>query len=184
MNLRSEQKKIRRAALWASVLCVFKFAAGYVVLPLLFYFPIDLLDRLVFALRIDVFVLLWILICVRMVSRVRFYSAADMGGSAAGPPSAQLAIKAAFLQNTLEQAVIAVAVHLVLATLLRGSALSLIVVAVILFSIGRVAFYVGYPRGAGGRAFGMVVTVLPTLAGFVLAIVLLIAAMLGPPSVA
>ncbi|MBX9944827.1 MAG: MAPEG family protein [Reyranella sp.] len=153
--------------------------ASFLILPRLFNLPVDMLDRLAFVLRVDVFVLVWILIGVRMVSRVRFYSAADMGGSAAGPPSAQLAIKAAFLQNTLEQAVMAVGVHLALATLLSGPALSLIVGAAVLFSIGRVAFYLGYSSGAGGRAFGMVVTVLPTLAGFLLAIVLIIAAIFG-----
>lgn len=174
MNLRSEQQKIRRAALAAFVFCALVLGAAYVVLPRLFTFPIDLLDCLAFVLRADVFVFVWVLICVRMVSRVRFHSAADIGGSAAGPPSAQLAVKAAFLQNTLEQAVMAVGVHLALATLLRGSALSLIVAAVILFSIGRVTFYLGYAKGAGGRAFGMVVTVLPTLAGAVLAMVLMI----------
>ena len=66
-------------------------------------------------------------------------------------------------------------VHLALATQLSGPPLALIIAAVLLFGIGRVAFLIGYPKGAGGRAFGMITTVLPTLAGFVLTIVLMVA---------
>ena len=54
------------------------------------------------------------------------------------------------------------------------SALSLIVVAVALFGVGRIAFLIGYPHGAGGRAFGMVTTTLPSIAGYALAIGLIL----------
>ncbi|MBL8552229.1 MAG: MAPEG family protein [Hyphomonadaceae bacterium] len=109
------------------------------------------------------FIVLWLALAVRMVSRVRFVSAEDNRGAAYAAPSAQLAVKAAFLQNTLEQSVIAIGAHLTLATLIDGSALALIVGAVVLFVIGRAAFLFGYPNGAGARAFGMVVTALPSI---------------------
>lgn len=166
MNLRVEQRKIRVRSLYALGFCSFVLGACHVVLPRLFNFPNELLERLAFVLRADLFVLLWVLICVRLVSSVRFRSAIDMSAALSGERSAKLAIRAAFLQNTLEQAVLAVGVHLALATLIEGTALSLIVGAVILFGIGRIAFFAGYSGGAGSRAFGMVVTVLPTLAGF------------------
>jgi len=175
MDLRAEQRKVRRAAFASLLFCAAMMGAGYWILPRLFQFPTELAERLAFAVRADLFVLLWVLIAVRMVSRGRFNSPADIGGSAAGPPSPVIAVKAAFLQNTLEQAVLAAGVHLALASLIAGPLLSLIVVAVILFAVGRVTFFLGYPKGAGGRAFGMVTTVLPTLAGFVLAIVLMLA---------
>lgn len=175
MNLKDEQRKVRLAAVAATLFCSLMLGIGYLVLPGLLQFPVELSERLAFVLRADLFVLVWILIGVRLVSHGRFHSVADIGGSGSGPPSPKIATKVAFLQNTLEQAVLAVGVHLALATLLTGPALSLILIAVVLFGLGRVSFYVGYPHGAGGRAFGMVTTVLPTLAGFVLAITHIIA---------
>jgi hypothetical protein len=75
--------------------------------------------------------------------------------------------------------VVAVGAHLALATLLEGAALALIVTAVALFGFGRLAFLVGYSGGAGGRAFGMATTFLPTGAGYALAIGLLAHAACG-----
>ena len=173
-ELRVEQRKIIQAAVAAALFCTLSLAAGYFVLPRYFQFPTELADRLAFALRADVFVLLWVVAGVRMVSKGRFHSQADIGGSAASRPSPRIAIQAAFLQNTLEQAFIAVGAHLTLATLVEGPELSLIVVAVALFGIGRITFWFGYPHGAGGRAFGMALTALPTVAAYALAIALMV----------
>lgn len=174
MNLADEQRRVRRSSLLATLFCAAVLVAAWYVLPLVMTFPEDVTGALVLALRADLFVALWVIVAVRLVSRGRYRSAADISGSAAGPPSPALAIKAAFLQNTLEQAFLAIAIHLALASVLRGPALSLIVGAVILFSIGRLAFYVRYGGGAGARAFGMVTTMLPSVLGFLLAVVLLV----------
>lgn len=107
------------------------------------------------------------------MSRGRRKSAEDIRGSAFAPPSERIAIPAAFLQNSLEQAVLASGVYLALVTLLSGAELSLIVSAIVLFCIGRMAFFRGYPGGAPGRGFGMVLTLLPTLLGLGLAIILI-----------
>jgi hypothetical protein len=144
--------QIRRAAAQSSALCVVALATGYPMLSRLFSFPELMADRLAFALQADVFVMFWILFGVGLVSRGRRHSPADIGGAISGPPSPRIAIKAAFLQNTLEQAVLIVGMHLALVTLLPRDALSLIVVSVALFAIGRFTFLYGYRKGAGGRA--------------------------------
>lgn len=164
LDLRAEQGKVVRNAILAAVFCAVVLLGAYWGLPLAFSFPTDLAERTALALQADVAVLICLAVAVRMVSRVRFVSAEDSRGAAFGPPSAQLAIKAAFLQNTLEQSVIAIGAHVVLATLITGADLALIVGAVVLFVIGRATFFVGYPGGAGARAFGMVVTALPSMA--------------------
>jgi hypothetical protein len=69
----------------------------------------------------------------------------------------------AFLQNTLEQAFITVVAILALATVGGEAALAYVIATVVLFSLGRVTFLRGYPHGAGGRAFGIAMTVLPGL---------------------
>lgn len=143
----------------------------------MFEFPTVLVNRLAFALQASLFVLVWILIGVMMVSAGRRKSIADVGGAASGPPSEKIAVSVAFLQNTLEQAVLAVGAYLALATRLSGSWLSLIVIAVVLFGVGRLLFLMGYrrdQRGAKGRAFGMTLTIWPTLAGYLLAIALIL----------
>ncbi|MDZ4327764.1 MAG: MAPEG family protein [Pseudomonas sp.] len=155
------------------VVCVVALAAGYWGLPRFFEFPHDPLDRLMFWARLQVFLLAWVALGVGAVSRGRRQSAQDINGSAYGPPSSGLAIKVAFLQNTLEQAVLASGAYLALVTLLSGPALSLLVAAAILFCIGRVCFYLGYSGGAPGRGFGFVLTMLPTLLGYGLALVLI-----------
>lgn len=172
--LAAEQRKVIWNSVTALIFCAVVLAGGYLVLPLYFQFPTDLSDRLAFVLQADVFVFLWIALGVRMVARGRFHSPADNRGSAFAPPSPVIAVPVAFLQNTLEQAVVAVGAHLALATLLSGPALSLIPTAVVLFAIGRLMFLIGYPKGAGGRAFGMATTAVPTAGGYVLAIALII----------
>lgn len=178
-ELKEEQKKIVRNALWSALFCFLVLAAGYIVLPHYFQFPTGLAERMAFALQADLFVLAWVVIAVRMVSKVRFYSPEDNAGSAYTVPSPKIALPRAFLQNTLEQAVIAVGAHLALATLLSGAALALIPSAIFLFAIGRMTFLRGYPKGAPGRAFGIVMTVLPTAAGYVAAMGIILTALVN-----
>ena len=179
-DLQSERRKIRIAAFWSFVLTAHSLVFGYILLPGYIDLPEQMLGRLVFVLRVDVFVLLWVLFGVGLVSRARRHSAADINAALTGPPSPRIAVQAAFLQNTLEQAILAIGAHLALATLLQREAMSLIVVAVALFAVGRVAFLWGYRGGAGDRAFGMVTTTLPTLLGYVVAVALICARLWRP----
>ncbi|PSB22751.1 hypothetical protein C7B61_14410 [filamentous cyanobacterium CCP1] len=177
VNLHQEELAIRRAGVLSLILSALSLGVGYFTLPVWFEFPTALVNRLAFAIQSSLFVLLWVLVGVMMVSVGRRKSLADVGGAAAGPPSEKIAVSVAFLQNTLEQAVLAVGAYLALATLLSGPWLSLIATAVVLFAVGRLLFLIGYRRdyrGARGRALGMTLTLLPTLAGYVLAIALII----------
>ena len=78
------------------------------------------------------------------------------------------------MQNSFEQALIAIGVHLALATILTGRERLLIPVLVALHVVGRIAFRLGYPAGAGARAFGMSMTYYPILLSTCLAGVLVI----------
>ena len=80
----------------------------------------------------------------------------------------------AVLQNTLEQVVLAVVVHLALASLLRGREMVLIPLLVALFCSGRLAFWIGYRRGAGSRALGFGLTFYPTALALGLTLLLLV----------
>ncbi len=173
MDLKTEQKKVVQRGIVALIVCAGTLAIFRWLLPQFFQFPVGVPERIAFAVQVDVFLMIWIVLAIRMVSSGRIRSTDDIRGSAFGPPGPKIALKAAFLQNTLEQAVIAVGAHLAIATLVSGPSLSFLIAATVLFAVGRITFYVGYPSGAGSRAFGMVTTMLPTVIGYMWALYLM-----------
>lgn len=157
---------VRRQAAWSFVLCAPVLGAAVWWLPRQLEFPAEMAERLAFAARASLFVVLWVLIGVGTIARLRRKTPQDNAGSAYGPPTEQLKVPLAFLQNTLEQAVLASFAILALATVEGEAPLAYIVGMVALFAIGRITFRRGYPRGAPGRAFGIVTTLLPTYGAF------------------
>jgi hypothetical protein len=109
-----------------------------------------------------------LLVAIMMVSTTRRFSPEDIGGQAAGPPSDRLAIRAAFLQDTLEQTVLAGGFYLALSAVAGGAWLALIPASVGLFVVGRVLFYARYHLGAHGRSLGMALTMMPSVLGYLL----------------
>jgi hypothetical protein len=99
------------------------------------------------------------------VANTRFFSAQDIDAGVGGPPSDAVRVRQAILQNTLEQAVLALGVYGILAIL--GSALPLAMA--LAFVLGRIAFVLGYSRGAAGRAFGFGLTAYPNVIGLIYA---------------
>lgn len=174
VDLRKEQKKIYIAISISLVFCILVQIVFFLFLPQSLELPTDFSARIAFALQASIFVLIWVVIGIGMVSHGRRHSAADICGSAYAPPSPKIAVRVAFLQNTLEQAVIALGAYLALVTLLPPSFLTFIPASVVLFTIGRITFYIGYPNGAGARAFGIATTMLPTIAGYLWAIWLIV----------
>lgn len=180
INLKMEVQGIRKAAVKSLMVSAAFFVTGYLLLPRYVIFPTTTFEALVFTLRIDLFVLLCVAVAVGLVSRGRRQSTVDLRGAAFGIPSESIRIKIAFLQNTFEQAFVAIGSHLVFSTLMQGPALSLVIVATALFAIGRITFYRGYPLGAAARAFGMVTTVIPTMAILALSLLALARSWIAP----
>lgn len=179
LDLQAEQRKVLARGGMGVLACLATLFASYLFLPIFLTLPTDTTERLVFTLRADIFVFLWVVIGVQRVSSGRYRSASDNRGSAFGPPSPAIALKVAFLQNTLEQALIAVGAHLALAANAGGPLLALVPASVVLFAVGRVTFILGYPHGAGGRAFGLVLTFVPSILLYVLALWTMLIALTG-----
>ena len=137
--------------------------------------PMGVADRLAFTLKWDLPIFLWLAGCVGAVSQGRFWTPAERGGSARGPAGPAIALRAAILQNSLEQSVLTVGAHLILATVLRGPELVLMPVLVALYVVGRAAFAAGYVRNSIARAFGMALTAAPVGFAYVLAAGLVLA---------
>jgi hypothetical protein len=173
------EHKIRFTGTLGLVLFAVAVGLAYLLLPAFIGFPLELAERLAFAARASAVVLFCVLVAVGMVATMRRYSPADIGGSAAGPPSEKLAIYVAFLQNTLEQAVLAVGFYFAFASLVVGAWLSLIPVSAAFFVVGRILFLRGYRRGAEGRALGMVLTMMPAIVGYPVVFILILTNAIG-----
>ncbi|EYR82730.1 MULTISPECIES: MAPEG family protein [unclassified Shinella] len=174
-ELRKEQHKILLRSGAAAMVCMLALGGAQYFLRGAKVFPDENLEsRLLFIAAANLLLVVWVIIGVAMVARGRRHSAEDIGGSAYSRPSPRIAVAAAFLQNTLEQFVIA-SVTLSALVMLEGAAMMpFIAASVVLFGVGRVCFLVGYSKGAGGRAFGMALTALPSIAAFVIALAHLI----------
>lgn len=168
------ERAIRRNTVLATIVTLTGFIAAFWVSSAFADLPTGASDRLAFAAQCWAIPGLVLLAAILMVSTTRRLSAEDIGGQAAGPPSDKLAIKAAFLQNTLEQAVVAGGFYFAFAAVANGPWLGLLPVSAFLFVIGRVLFYIGYHRGAQGRSLGMALTMMPAVLGYPLAFALVI----------
>ncbi|TWO64411.1 MAPEG family protein [Caenimonas sedimenti] len=174
-ELLREQRGVVRGSVAAIALSAAVLGAAHFVLPKLVRFPGgDIESALNFWAGASLFVVLWVILGIRLVSQGRRHSALDIRGSAFAPPSERIAVQAAFLQNTLEQAVVMMVTHFAMLMLLRESVMPLIAASVVLFSFGRLSFYRNYPKGAAARAFGMALTAVPSIVAFVAALLALV----------
>jgi len=83
------------------------------------------------------------------------------------PANHGLEINLRYNQNTLEQTVLAAIAWGAMAPTLPRDALVVIAMMAFLFAFGRIAFWIGYLLHPLARAFGMVLTALPTIAAYV-----------------
>ena len=120
-------------------------------------------ERIAFALRVDVVVVVWFAAAVANVARLRFGSPEDIGAGTASTAGRSVRIARAILGNTGEQAGLAVFAHVLVAVTLEAYALVVPVLAG-LFCAGRLLFWAGYGRGAAARALGFGLTFYPSLA--------------------
>jgi len=130
--------------------------------------------RLAWALQWAVLPTLTLMVSIMRVANHRFDSPDDIDGSGLTVGTDRVLVLRAILQNTLEQAVLAVAAYLIWAAVMPHSWLRAIPVAALLFVTGRMLFARGYQRGASGRAMGFGLTAYPTFGMLVTAAVVLL----------
>jgi hypothetical protein len=119
--------------------------------------------RIEYALKCEVFAALCLLAGVARIANRRFFRPDAIAGGAA--PSVE--IDQRYLQNTLEQLVLAIVAHLALVTIVAPESIRAVAVLVMLFVIGRVTFWIGYHYSGPARAFGFGTTFYPTVAVYV-----------------
>lgn len=127
-------------------------------------------DRIAYALGFEIYVALMLLLGVVVVANRRFFSDASIDGSA--PEASSTAdINCRYLQNTLEQAMLALVGHMSLALVVPIEAIHVIPVLVMLFVFARICFWIGYHISPQARAFGFAATFHPTILVFLYVIV-------------
>jgi hypothetical protein len=118
--------------------------------------------RMAWALPWAILPLLTLMVSIMRVANHRFATPEDIDGGGLTVGTQQIQILRAILQNTLEQAVLAVGGYLLGSVALPLGWLRVIPAAALLFGAGRILFALGYARGAGGRALGFGLTAYPT----------------------
>ncbi|MCM2131341.1 MAPEG family protein [Larsenimonas rhizosphaerae] len=97
---------------------------------------------------------LCLMVAVGRLASHRFFHAEDIEGSGLSAGSARARLLQALLQNTLEQAVLALVAYVLWAVVMPSSWLSVVPLAALAFVVGRLLFFAGYTRGAPARALG------------------------------
>ena len=123
----------------------------------------DASATIVQALQWDVFLAACLAANIGMLARHRFFTPADIDGGGLSPGTSHAQLLQSMLQNTLEQAVLALFVHLAWAAAMPRTWQAAVPAAVILFVCGRVLFWNGYAGGAPRRALGFTLTFYPSV---------------------
>lgn len=128
----------------------------------------DAVSAIAHALLWDILLVLWLAANIAMLARHRFFTPADIDGGGLSDSTSTARILQSILQNTLEQVVLALSVHLVWAATMPWRWQAAIPAAAMLFFLGRALFWRGYARGAPARALGFALTFYPTVAMLVM----------------
>ena len=159
-----DQKKVIAGAVAASVFSVVFFEIVFRETDFGLTPPggIDISWRLAYALKCEVFTALCLLAGVGMIANRRFFIA----DAIAGGPSPSLEIEQRYVENTLEQVVLAIVAHLALVVVVPNDSIRAVAILVALFVIGRATFWIGYHVSGPARAFGFATTFYPTVAAY------------------
>lgn len=171
-SFRREQRRVIAGIAAVGLVVALLLAASHALRPIAVPPLPGFAERIAYALRLEVFVVFWLALAIANVARLRFFSAQDIAGSGLTEASPKLRQARAILQNTLEQAVLAMAAHLALAAQPGQAWMPLLPVMVLLFGLGRLLFWIGYRHGAAGRAIGFGLTFYPSMFCLFLAIIL------------
>jgi hypothetical protein len=162
VELTEKQRGVIRGVISAALLTLVGLCGVSLLLPTTALPADEPGARLAWALQWALLPMLTLVVAIGRVANHRFYTPEDIDGAGLTNGTPQARLHRAILQNTLEQAVLAVAAYAIWAVVMPYSWLRSIAVAALLFVAGRVLFARGYTRGAPGRALGFGLTAYPT----------------------
>jgi hypothetical protein len=179
VELSEKQKGVVRGVIPAALVTLVGFAGASVLIPVSALPADEPGARLAWALPWALLPVLVLMVSIMRVANYRFSSPEDIDGSGLTAGTSGVLVLRAILQNTLEQAVIAVVAYTIWAAIMPLKWLRAIPIAALLFVAGRILFARGYQRGAPGRAMGFGLTVYPTFGILMVLTATLVLRMLG-----
>ena len=144
----------------------FGMAAGLVISLVVIFFGSQLFIHLKTLERVIVSLLLpatALFVAVARLAKHRFFTPADIDGSALTVGTERAKLLQAVLQNTLEQLALAVPVYSAALFNTSNSVHAAVPACACTFFLGRILFFATYKKGAGARAFGFALTFYPTV---------------------
>lgn len=158
-----KQRSVARNALAGMTLTLFLLVLGIVFIPISWPSEPSAGERLAFALKADTLVIVWLVVCVGRLAQHRFFTPDDIDGGGLRTGTSQAKMLQSMLQNTLEQTLLALTVHLIWVVVMPLSWIAAVPAAAIMFFSGRLLFIHGYPKGAPSRALGFALTFYPSV---------------------
>lgn len=125
-------------------------------------------ERLALWLAAAVAVAFWLLVGVALLARHRFFTPADIDGGGLTEGTATAKLLQTLIQNTLEQAMLAIPAYGAWLWLMPEGRRSLVILCAGLFFLGRLLFFALYARGAAWRAIGFTLTFYPSVGLYLL----------------
>lgn len=162
MELREQQNKVKKGVVVAIVCSAFFIAASFSLFPFVLRDAEGLTSRLVFTIQCELFAGFVLFAAIATVGNQRFLSRDAIEGTT--NLSGSIEINRRFLQNTLEQLILAIIAHFCLVTVVDPSSVKIVPILVGWWILARLAFWYGYHRTPVGRAFGFAATMYPTVA--------------------
>lgn len=155
LDISSKQRQILAGMVGAVLFAiVFLFTGYHLVTPPQVEGPGE---AILFVLKWEVPLAVMLMLGIGTVARKRFF-----GPGIDGEPTPDLKVDRIYIENTLEQAVLAVIAHLALVAHLKPEQLGLIPLLVALWVLARILFWIGYKIAPQARAFGFALTFYPT----------------------
>ena len=173
-----KQRGVLRGIALAAVLTLVAIPGAAIWHPVALVPPDAPGARMAFALKWDILLLLCLLANIGALARHRFFTPEDIDGGGLASGTSKAHVLQCILQNTLEQVVLALPVHLIWAVAMPLDWLASIPVAALLFFSGRVLFWRGYEQGAPARAAGFGLTFYPSVLMLVILVSVLARGML------
>ena len=164
MTLTTKQSGVLKGIITGACITVIALVVALFAGPVTVSLNAAVGERIAFALKADLFVVLWLAVSIGQLARHRFFTPEDIDGGGLTHGTDKTRILQSTLQNTLEQTVLAVLVHVIWAATMPASWATAIPAAVILFIVGRILFTRGYSGGASSRALGFALTFYPSVA--------------------
>ncbi len=163
MSLTKQQNAVFVRMLIGLTCSVVLIVFAIVVNPLNYVDSRLLEERLATAFSASLVPAAFLGISIAHLAKHRFFSSDAIEGSLSAEQSEQTRVLQSVLQNTLEQALLAVLVYIAWSILMPAQWLSAIAVAALCFAIGRMLFIARYKKGASARAIGFTLSFYPSM---------------------